>query len=80
MPATARNVVQSWIVQGKVVVSGKVVSKPGTPVSTQAKIDILAVEQQYVCRYAVIASLVLMKLASSSPGTIVAAASLIIAH
>lgn len=49
-PSTARNVVQSWIVQGKVLVNGKVVSKPGTPVSSQAKIDILAVEQQYVCR------------------------------
>ncbi|DBB11299.1 TPA: hypothetical protein ACH3X3_006732 [Trebouxia sp. C0006] len=49
-PSTARNVVQSWIVQGKVLVNGKVVTKPGTPVSSQAKIDILAVEQQYVCR------------------------------
>ena len=50
MPSTARNVIQSWIVQGKVQVNGKVVSKPGTPVSPQAKIDILAVVQQYVCR------------------------------
>ena len=49
-PSTARNVVQSWIVQGKVIVNGKVVNKPGTPVSPEAKIDILAVEQQYVCR------------------------------
>lgn len=49
-PTIARNVVQSWIVQGKVIVNGKVVNKPGTPVSTQAKIDILAVEEQYVCR------------------------------
>ena len=51
LPSTARNVVQSWIIQGKVVVNGKVMTKPGTPVSPQAKIDILAVEQQYVCRY-----------------------------
>lgn len=41
----------SWIVQGKVQVNGKVVSKPGTPVSATAKIDILAAVQQYVCRY-----------------------------
>ena len=54
LPSTARNVVQSWIIQGKVVVNGKVVTKPGTPVSPQAKIDILAVEQQYVCRYSMI--------------------------
>lgn len=40
----------SWIVQGKVQVNGKVVSKPGTPVSAKAKIDILAAVQQYVCR------------------------------
>lgn len=41
----------SWIVQGKVQVDGKVVNKPGTPVSARAKIDILAVVQQFVCRY-----------------------------
>lgn len=50
-PLVARNVMHSWIVQGKVQVNGKVVSKPGTPVSAKAKIDILAVVQQYVCRY-----------------------------
>ena len=49
-PLIARNVMHSWIVQGKVQVNGKVVSKPGTPVSAKAKIDILAAVQQYVCR------------------------------
>ena len=49
-PLIAPNVMHSWIVQGKVLVNGKVVSKPGTPVSAKAKIDILAAVQQYVCR------------------------------
>ena len=52
-PLIARNVMHSWIVQGKVQVNGKVVSKPGTPVSAKAKIDILAAVQQYVCRYVI---------------------------
>ena len=52
LPSTARNVIQSWIIQGKVIVNGKVVIKPGTPVAASAKIDILAVEQKYVCRSA----------------------------
>lgn len=43
----------SWIVQGKIHVNGKVVSKPGTPVSAKAKIEILAALQQYVCRYVI---------------------------
>ena len=49
-PLVAPNVMHSWIVQGKVQVNGKVVSKPGIPVSAKAKIDILASVQQYVCR------------------------------
>lgn len=49
-PSVARNIMHSWIVQGKVQVDGKVVNKPGTPVSARAKIDILAVVQQFVCR------------------------------
>lgn len=52
-PLIARNVMHSWIVQGKVHVNGKVVSKPGTLVSAKAKIDILAALQQYVCRYVI---------------------------
>ena len=50
-PDIARNVIQSWIVQGKVQVNGKVVNKPGTPVSAQAAISITAVVEKYVCRY-----------------------------
>ena len=44
------NVIQSWILQGKVQVNGKVVNKPGTPVSPKAAISINAVLDKYVCR------------------------------
>ena len=49
-PADARNVIQSWIVQGKVRVDGKVVTKAGTPVQPDAVVRINAVVPKFVCR------------------------------
>ncbi|KAF8005667.1 hypothetical protein BT93_K0065 [Corymbia citriodora subsp. variegata] len=46
----SRNIIQSWILQGKVFVNGKVVSKAGTPVSDQANVEIIAEIPKYVCR------------------------------
>lgn len=46
----SRTFIQSWILQGKVHVDGKVVNKAGTPVSDKAVVEILAEIPKYVCR------------------------------
>lgn len=50
-PQYSRNVVQSWIAQGKVSVNDKVVLKAGTPVAPDASIAISAEVPKFVCRY-----------------------------
>jgi len=50
LPGRSRNVVQSWILQGKVRVGGRAVLKPGTPVRPDAVVEITAEEPRYVCR------------------------------
>jgi len=49
-PTLSRNVIQSWILQGKVSVDGRVVNKAGTPVAPGAKVVLTAEEPKYVCR------------------------------
>lgn len=46
----SRTFIQSWILQGKVYVDGKVVNKAGTPVSEKAVVEIIAEIPKYVCR------------------------------
>ncbi|KAK8694183.1 hypothetical protein V6N13_071739 [Hibiscus sabdariffa] len=46
----SRTFIQSWILQGKVYVNGKVVNKAGTPVSDKAVVEIIAEIPKYVCR------------------------------
>ncbi|XP_078149781.1 bacterial hemolysin-like protein [Carex rostrata] len=46
----SRTYIQSWIMQGKVFVDGKVVNKAGTPVSDKSVVEIKAVIPKYVCR------------------------------
>ncbi|KAL8232962.1 hypothetical protein R6Q57_002740 [Mikania cordata] len=46
----SRNYIQSWIIQGKVIVDGKVVTKAGHPVSDKAIVEIKAEIPKYVCR------------------------------
>ncbi|KAJ3703734.1 hypothetical protein LUZ61_007439 [Rhynchospora tenuis] len=46
----SRTYIQSWIMQGKVLVDGKVVHKAGTPVSEKSVVEIKAVIPKYVCR------------------------------
>ncbi|XP_047319080.1 hemolysin A [Impatiens glandulifera] len=46
----SRSLIQSWIIQGKVYVDGKPVSKAGTPVSDKATVEITAEIPKYVCR------------------------------
>ncbi|KAL2557565.1 bacterial hemolysin-related [Forsythia ovata] len=46
----SRTFIQSWILQGKVVVDGKVVNKSGTPISDRAVVEIKAEIPKYVCR------------------------------
>ncbi|KAL2488391.1 bacterial hemolysin-related [Forsythia ovata] len=46
----SRTFIQSWILQGKVLVDGKVVSKCGTPISDKAVLEIRAEVPKYVCR------------------------------
>ncbi|PSC67440.1 hemolysin A isoform B [Micractinium conductrix] len=49
-PEHSRNVIQSWIVQGKVLVNGRPVTKAGTPVGDPAAVTITAEQPKYVCR------------------------------
>ncbi|ESW06304.1 hypothetical protein PHAVU_010G036400 [Phaseolus vulgaris] len=46
----SRSVIQSWILQGKVYVDGKVINKAGTPVPEKAVVEIIADVPKYVCR------------------------------
>ncbi|CAK7349220.1 unnamed protein product [Dovyalis caffra] len=46
----SRTFIQSWILQGKVFVDGKVVNKAGTPVSEKSVVEINAEVPKYVCR------------------------------
>ncbi|PON65930.1 hemolysin A /rRNA methyltransferase TlyA [Trema orientale] len=46
----SRTFIQSWILQGKVFVDGKVINKAGTPVSDKAVVEIVAEVPKYVCR------------------------------
>lgn len=50
-PQHSRNVVQSWIAQGKVSVNTRVVLKAGAPVAPDANIVINADVPKFVCRY-----------------------------
>ena len=49
-PDLSRNVVQSWIQQGKVLVDGEKITKPGTKLKPNVKIEVLAEEPKFVCR------------------------------
>ncbi|CAG9463117.1 unnamed protein product [Pedinophyceae sp. YPF-701] len=49
-PEHARNVLQSWIRQGKVLVDGAVVDKPGAQVRPTSAIEIRAETPKFVCR------------------------------
>ncbi|XP_073099067.1 uncharacterized protein [Elaeis guineensis] len=46
----SRTFIQSWIIQGKVFVDGRVVNKAGTPVSDKSIVEIKAQVPKYVCR------------------------------
>ncbi|KAJ6842511.1 uncharacterized protein M6B38_301510 [Iris pallida] len=46
----SRNFIQSWILQGKVIVDGRVVNKSGTLVSDKSMVEIKADIPKYVCR------------------------------
>ncbi|KAG5071787.1 hypothetical protein JHK86_006998 [Glycine max] len=46
----SRSIIQSWILQGKVYVDGKVINKAGTPVPDKAVVEIIADIPKYVCR------------------------------
>jgi len=49
-PNYSRNQIQSWIMQGKVFVEGKMVTKAGTPVQEGAEIELRAEEPKFVGR------------------------------
>ncbi|KIZ02007.1 Uncharacterized protein yqxC [Monoraphidium neglectum] len=49
-PEHSKNLIQSWIVQGKVLVNDRVVTKAGTPVPKDATVRINAEQPKYVCR------------------------------
>ena len=49
-PQHSRSLLQSWIMQGKVAVDGRTVTKSGYLVSSSSKVSISAQEPKYVCR------------------------------
>ncbi|GAX80545.1 hypothetical protein CEUSTIGMA_g7983.t1 [Chlamydomonas eustigma] len=49
-PQYSRKILQSWILQGKVVVDKKVINKAGHQVCSTAKVVLNAEENKYVCR------------------------------
>ncbi|CEF98294.1 Ribosomal RNA methyltransferase FtsJ domain [Ostreococcus tauri] len=49
-PELSRNVAQSWIAQGKVLVDGQPVTKAGTKFKPSVKIEVIAEQPKYVCR------------------------------
>ena len=49
-PQFTRNQLQSWIMQGKVLVNGKTVTKSGTPVAADAHVELTVQELKYVGR------------------------------
>lgn len=49
-PQYSKNLVQSWIAQGKVLVNDKVVTKAGHAVPKKAEVRINAEDPKYVCR------------------------------
>ena len=50
MPQYSRTQIQSWIMQGKVLVGGKPVTKAGTVVDEEADLELRAEEPKYVSR------------------------------
>lgn len=49
-PQYSRSLIQSWILQGKVIVDGRPAAKAGSSVKPTSKIDIIAEVPKYVCR------------------------------
>jgi 23S rRNA (cytidine1920-2'-O)/16S rRNA (cytidine1409-2'-O)-methyltransferase len=49
-PQHSKNLIQSWIAQGKVLVNDKVVTKAGHAVPKNANVRILAEDPKFVCR------------------------------
>jgi len=49
-PELSRNVAQSWIAQGKVLVDGQPVTKAGTKLKPSVKIEVIAEQPKFVCR------------------------------
>ena len=49
-PEHSRNVIQSWISQGKVAINGRTITKAGSPVAADVQILITAEIPKYVCR------------------------------
>ena len=49
-PSLSRNQIQSLIMQGKVLVAGKPVTKPGTPIVSDAEIQLIQEQMKYVSR------------------------------
>ena len=50
-PEYSKNVIQSWIAQGKVIVDKRVIDKAGAQVHPDADIAITAKPEKYVCRW-----------------------------
>jgi 23S rRNA (cytidine1920-2'-O)/16S rRNA (cytidine1409-2'-O)-methyltransferase len=49
-PQYSRNQIQSFIMQGKVMVNGACVTKPGVSIGTEAQVVVMVDEPKYVCR------------------------------
>ena len=49
-PEWSRTQIQSWIMQGKVIINGKIYSKPGVQVQTDVQVNLDVKEPRYVSR------------------------------
>lgn len=49
-PQFTRNQIQSWILQGKVLVDDKVINKAGAPIWTESKVELTVDEPKFVSR------------------------------
>lgn len=49
-PMYSRQQIQSWIMQGKAAIEGRVNTKPGTMVNVQSRIELIVQEPKYVSR------------------------------
>ncbi|GBG93215.1 hypothetical protein CBR_g60689 [Chara braunii] len=70
-PQYSRTIIQSWILQGKVLVDGRPATKAGMQVTDSANIEIIAQVPKYVCRAGLKLEAALLELGVDVQGKVV---------